>query len=311
VRLCLTLFGTFLPYPTTRSCANAGLIQTLASVIRYIISLHSESRPAPRTQFYVFTPGEQSALQDHLINAASITSDADETEAQTDLRLCIGALSEGASVLSTSVQPLVLSGALLDFLGYKDCWSEEEMKICLERLGLSSDGSTGQLRARIQDKIRKLKAEGGRSPAGENSNPELGQLPRIVVVKREVERLLALPVPGYWDLPECAAALLPVDPHCPSDEDIFIQYRYQALEIVDASLEMRNRCISDVLRCLRTRVSDRSTGGPELLLNEARVLTPRFMDLCKQPQLRKLFFMQQVCSFRFNLLSSIDFDVTV
>ena len=35
---------------------------------------------------------------------------------------------------------------------------------------------------------------------------ELEQLPRVVVVAREVERLLALPIAGYWDLPECVLA---------------------------------------------------------------------------------------------------------
>jgi hypothetical protein len=276
-------------------CGNEEeMVSTIASVIQEIISLRLTNRAPPRTQFYVFSHSEQSALQRYLIETA-LTSDTDDFEAQNALRLCIGALCEGALLLSTSFQPLILSGALWDFLGQKGRRTKAEMKTCLERLGLPTEGTLEQLRTRIQDGVQRLKAEGGRSSSGDNGNPELGQLPRVVVVKREVERLLALPVPGYWDLPELAAALLSVDPKCPSDEDIFIQYRNNAVDQVDSSLETRNWCISEVIRCLRTSVSSRSTGGAELLVNEARVLTAHFMDICRQPQLRKLFFMQQVC----------------
>jgi hypothetical protein len=299
-RFCVTIFSTYPSRPPTESCGGAEeLVPTLASIIRSIIDQRANNRAPPRTQFYVFSHGERSALQRHLIFTA-LTSDGEDPEAQEALRLCIGALSEGASLLSTTLQPLVLSGALLDFLAQRGRMKKSEMIMCLERLGLSTEGTQEQLRVRIQDGIQRLKLEGGRPSTGDNGNPELGQLSRVVVVKKEVERLLALPLPGYWDLPECAAALLSVDPKCPSDEDIFIQYRNEAIENVDASLETRNWCVKEVLRRLRTSVCSRSTGRPELLVNEARVLTTNFMDICRQPQLRKLFFMQQVCCVIFN-----------
>jgi hypothetical protein len=302
-RFCLSIFSTYPSRPPSEAYGSEEeLISTLATVIRSIIDQRSNSRPAPRTQFYMFSPGEQSALQRHLIHTALI-SDEDDSRAQEALRLCIGALSQGASLLMTSLQPLVLSGALLDFLAQKGRMNKAEMVMCLERLELSTEGTQEQLRVRIHDEIQRLKREGGWSPTGDDGSPELGQLPRVVVLKREVERLLALPVPGYWDLPECAAALLSIDPKCPSDEVIFIQYRSEAIEEVDASLETRNWCIKEVLRCLRTKISSRSRGEPELLVNEARVLAPNFMDICRQPQLRKLFFMQQVCVSRSNGLT--------
>jgi len=123
---------------------------------------------------------------------------------------------------------------------------------------------------------------------------ELGQLPRVVVVAREVERLLALPIPGYWDLPECASLLLSQNPQCPSDDDIFLDHKEGRSIQVKIGLQKRNWCIHEVIRNVRVRVASATTGHPELLVNEARVLSAEFMDICRQEHLRKLFFMQQV-----------------
>jgi hypothetical protein len=216
-----------------------------------------------------------------------------ELQSLANIRLCIGALSEGASLLSTSFQPLILSGTLLDFLGKKGQRSKAELKICLQRLNLPTEGSAEQLRVRIQIELQRLKEEGGRMPLDDHST-ELGQLSRIVIVKRDVERLLALPMPGYWDLPECASTLLPVNHSCPSDEDIFFLHKNGTAKQFETALKGRNQCVYEVLQNFRSRVSSVSTRGPELLVNEARVLSANFMDICQEEYLRKLFFMQQV-----------------
>jgi hypothetical protein len=211
-----------------------------------------------------------------------------------DIRLCIGALSEGASLLATAFQPLVLSGALLDFLGKKGARKKAELQACLDRLGLSVDGTVEQLRSRITEEVGRLKREGGRLNTG-SVRMELGQLPRVVIVAREIERLLALPIPGYWDLPECASSLLRRDPKCPSDDDIFFDYKEGRSVLVKIGLQKRNWCIHEIMQNLRVRVTAcTTTGRPGLLVNEARVLTADFMDICRQEHIRKLFFMQQV-----------------
>ena len=63
---------------------------------------------------------------------------------------------------------------------------------------------------------------------------------------------------------------------------------------VKIALQKRNSCIYEVIRNLRVRVASVTTGLLELLVNEARVLSADFIDICKQEHLRKLFFMQQV-----------------
>jgi hypothetical protein len=268
------------------------LVSALASLMRTILDLRSYCDPIPRTQFYVFSSTEHAVLQRHLIDTALTLGPLDST-LKAAVRLCIGALSEGASLLSTAFQPLVLSGALLDFLGKKGARKKAELQTCLERLGLSNEGNVDQLRMRITREIERLKKEGGRLNTG-SSRMELGQLPRIVVVAREVECLLALPIPGYWDLPECASLLLSQNLQCPSDEDIFLDHMEGRTEQIKIALQKRNWCIHEVIQNLRIRVASATTGRPELLVNEARVLSAEFMDICRQEHLRKLFFMQQV-----------------
>jgi hypothetical protein len=241
----------------------------------------------PLTQFYVFSAGEQAALQAHLIDNALTSTSGD------DIRLCIGALAQGVSLLQTTFQPLLLSGALLNFLAKG---RKVELQTYLDRMGLqvSTSGTLDALRHRIQQEIQRLQDE-GRS-GDDDRRTELGQLPRVVVLKKEVESLLALPVPGSWDLAECAFTLLPSSPDrkCANDEDIFNAYRgSESLEVLEDKLEQRNSSIYAVLQNMRTRVS---SGGARLLVNDARKLTANFMDICKEDNLRKLFFMQQVCS---------------
>jgi hypothetical protein len=296
---CISVFSSVPSYNSHDVCGGREeLVSSLAFVIQAILDLRS-AKPgehAFRTQFYVFSSSEQVALQGHLLDTALAEYITDK-DAEAAIRLCIGALYEGANILSTSIQPLLLSGALLDFIGKGR--SKAELKMCLERLGLPTDGSVEQLRIRLQDKIEEFKAEGSRSATsvadGEDRRTELGQLPRVVVVKKQVESLLALPVPGYWDLPECASILLSKDSgNDISDDDIFRIYKSGSPMELKASFVKRNHCIFGIIQKLRERVSGHSNGQPGLLVNQARALSVKFMDICKEDRLRKLFFMQQV-----------------
>jgi hypothetical protein len=298
-RMASFCISTFSALPTFKDASITGqrddLIPALASVITRLLEFRAPyCKTAPRTQFYIFSSNEEGTLQHHLVDAA-LVADANDANAQAAVRICIGALSEGASLLATSFQPLVLSGALLDFL-YKKSRNKSELVLCLQRLGLPTDGTTDRLRARVQDELSRLKGDRTAPATGNDDDrrTEIGQLPRVVVVKRELERLLALPIPGYWDLPECATALLPSDPRCSSDDDIYALFKNGSAARVEAALKHRNRCVYDVLQNMRSRVSCRADGRPNLLINEARVLSANFMDICRHGHLRKLFFMQQV-----------------
>lgn len=283
VSFCLSIFSNLTPQvlsPTTPHGSGDQLIPSLASLLRQILALS----PPPLTQFYVFSPGEHAALQAHLINTA-LTS----THDKEDVRLCIGAFSQGASLLQTTFQPVLLSGALLDFIG-KAQRTKAELKACLERLDLPTDGTVAELRKRVQDELARYKSdEKGRS---EDRRKELGQLPQVVVLKREIDRLVALPIPGFWDLPECAAILVhPNDQarQSPSDEEIY--HAYVAGKNTQPLMQRRNRSAYAVLKNLRGHLK---TTGHDLLVNDAKVLTSNFMDICREEHLRKLFFMQQV-----------------
>ncbi|KAF7351035.1 AAA-12 domain-containing protein [Mycena sanguinolenta] len=285
---CISVFSTiphFQPKPSHGS--QATFIPTLAAMLRRILFLNENVRPVPLSQFYVFSAEEQTALQAHLIDSALVSTPGDSA---SDIRLCIGALAEGVSLLQTTFQPLLLSGALLSFMAKG---RKAELQTCLERMGLPvcTSDTVDQLRDQIQQEIQRLQNE--RRSDQDDRRTELGQLPRVVVLKKEIESLLALPIPGFWDLTECALTLLPkssLDRKCPSDEAIFNAYKSNSQEDLEDQLEQRNASIYAVLQNMRARVS---SSGPTLLVNDAKKLSSDFIDVCENDNLRKLFFMQQ------------------
>ncbi|KAF7362302.1 AAA-12 domain-containing protein [Mycena venus] len=245
-------------------------IPTLTSMLQKILSLNDTVRPVPLTQFYVFSAGEQAALQAHLIDSALTSTSGD------DIRLCIGALAQGASLLQTTFQPLLLSGALLSFMAKG---RKAELQIYLDRMGLqvSTSGTVDQLRARIQQEIQRLQNDG--QSGDDDRRTELGQLPSSC---------------RSWDLAECALTLLPrasPDRKCPDNEDIFDAYKNtDSREVLEDKLGQRNASIYAVLQNMRARILSSNAG---LLVNDAKKLTANFIDVCKEDNLRKLFFMQQ------------------
>ncbi|KAF9012543.1 hypothetical protein BDQ17DRAFT_1344125 [Cyathus striatus] len=282
-RFCASIYSnTELNLPSIIYGSKEDLISCLANIIRELSLLS----PPPRTQFYVWSAGEQTALQLHMVQSA-LTS----TNDLHDTRLCIGALAQGASLLQTTMQPLLLSGALLSFLS-KKLRKKAEYEACLERIGLSTHGTVNDMRKRLEKKLQEFQTPESVSASNGERQRELGQLHCVVVLKRELERLIALPVPGYWDLPECASVLLTTKEHSsqyPKDEDIFRLHRKQNnFKQLKVALSERNSGIYAILRNFRDRVS-----GHRLLVNNARILSTRFLDICEEEHLRKLFFMQQ------------------
>ncbi|KDQ50871.1 hypothetical protein JAAARDRAFT_211450 [Jaapia argillacea MUCL 33604] len=288
----------------------SALVPTLAGVIRSILALNPPAsekgrKLGPTTQFHTFSQSERTLLQKFLIDFAlsavpssSSTSPLDSPEEDTsddttksisDIRLCIGALCEGASLLSTSYQPLILSGALLSFLSSRTGHarrSKAELKACAERLGLPSSHTVGglkkelsvdQLRKAVEGEVERLKVEGGRVAVRDEEGKiirrgEVGLVPRVGVVKREVERLIALPVAGYWGLKEA--------------------YSVGDVKRLERMMEERNRWIYALIKEVRRRVASDADKG-EMLVNEAKVLSASFMDVCREGRLKKLFYFQQ------------------
>ncbi|EIN06560.1 hypothetical protein PUNSTDRAFT_24760, partial [Punctularia strigosozonata HHB-11173 SS5] len=278
----------------------AQLVPALAATIRATLALGQ----VVRAQFYVFSSQERTALQRHLIDAALVAGsdktgdDKGPTDDEDDVRLCIAALCEGASLLATAFQPLILSGALLDFLSRKGTRTKAELRTCLRRMGVTDLARTEtveRLRLRVAEEVERLKQLGGRAQPDSDdgagtAGKEIGQLPLVVVLKREIERLVALPVPGYWDLPECAVALLGSAAAYASDDEIFASYDAGRTVEAEGTLRKRNEGIKRVLDAVRARITKE---GRQLLVNEAKPLSAEFMDLCEQPHIRKLFYMQQ------------------
>ncbi|PPQ75118.1 hypothetical protein CVT26_008296 [Gymnopilus dilepis] len=256
------------------------LISKLADLIRSVESLNSV-HSANTCQFYIWSTNEHAALQNTIIQAALGSEIGRE-----DIQSCIGALFEGASLLQTTFQPLLLSGALISFLARKRR-TKADYKVCLERMGLSTDGTINTLHARLASEVLKLQHVSGY----EGRRKVLAEPPRIVVLKTEIERQLALPVPGYWCLQECVRFFLPSARPCPSNEQIFTACKKTDNgEALEDLLNHRNRMIYQVLQVFRGLAKTERTS---FLVNKAVPLAPRFLDLCKEVSIRKLFFMQQ------------------
>jgi len=197
------------------------LITALANLIRLILKLQagSEKCDLPTTQFYVWSVNDQNVLQANLIHAA-LSSDA----IVDDARLCIGALAQGAALLQTAYQSILLSGVLLGFLSKKR-QLKKEYQACLLRMNLPTHGTAEDCRRRVEAAIIKLKGEKDNFFRTAQKRRELGQVPRTVVLKREIERTFALPVVGHWDLQDCTVIMPPqkVMDKPPSEEELLIE----------------------------------------------------------------------------------------
>lgn len=287
---CITVHTlTDLPLPRLSTGTGEELVGTLANLIRAIIDLQEDPKYRHfTTQFYVWSSNERNVLQSNIIHAA-LSSDT----TVDDARFCIGALAQGAALLQTAYQPLLLSGALLGFLS-KGKRLKKEYQACLKRMNLPTSGTVEECRKRVEAAIIRFNEEKDDFSRTGQKQRELGQIPRVVVLKREVERLFALPLPGYWDLEECYRVMLSqsTEESFPSEEELFGIYKHGTNDELWTMLKTRNDAIYGILLNMRDRI--RPPNGLQLLVNEAKVLSVSFMDLCRNDTLRKLFYMQQV-----------------
>ncbi|KAG2016116.1 hypothetical protein CC2G_009317 [Coprinopsis cinerea AmutBmut pab1-1] len=254
-------------------------VPVLAATIRNVTA---GLETPPSTQFYIWSTSEQRLLQSHLIKTALESGDD-----RSDIRLCIGTLAQGASLLRTTFQPMLLGGALLSFLG-KSRRTKGEYQTCLRRMGLDTQGTVPELRARITTELKRLQSQ-----SQGNGAKEAGQIAPVVVLKKEIERLLALPIPGYWDLRECCGVLLEREDitRVPTDDQILSAFKLDDdLDLLKRFLAIRNQAMRDVLLEMRNRIKSSGLG---LLVNEGKPVSGDFMDICYNDHLSKLFFMQQ------------------
>jgi len=231
----------------------------------------------------------------HLIEAA-LSTDVKEDRTD-DIRLCLGALCEGTALLQTSFQPPLLSGVLLSFLSKRSALTKKSLQTCCKRLELSQEGTVEVLRKRIEMEQRKWAEIGGRA-GDELHRREVGQLGKVVVLKREIERLLSLPIPGFIDLPQTAQVLLPRRMRCESDDVLFGEWAQRdrarrKSSVWEQGLKERNQCIRALVENVRRRV-EKAGLTTQILLNEAKPLEVGLMDICESPKLKKLTFMLQV-----------------
>ncbi|KDR81136.1 hypothetical protein GALMADRAFT_60662 [Galerina marginata CBS 339.88] len=230
-------------------------------------------------QFYTWSTNEKSLLEKILVDAAS-----DCSEDREDIELCIVALVQGTPLLSTNFQPILFPNVISQILS-KETMSRTHYMECLLRLGISADGDTETL----QKRLNRFFLRG----TGNLTYRHAWEPPVVVSLKKEVERQLALPIPGYWDLPSCSSILLPATPNCPSEDEIAADYRIAGrMERCQDGLFRRNNTIYSVLICLRSRAVTQN--GKSLLVNEAKPLATTSIVLCKEPTIRKLYFMQEM-----------------
>jgi hypothetical protein len=227
----------------------------------------------------------------------------DPEEKREDVRICLGALCEGTSLLVTTFQPPILSGVLLYVLSKRNTLTRPALQTCCERFGLSTDGTVEVLRKRLETEQRRLAELGGR--AGDSADAlrrrEVGQLAKIVVLKRELERMYALPTPGFVDLQSTVVALLGPDAkqQCEKDDTLFGMWSQGHAKNAgwEEGLRNRNKSMWQIVHEVRGVVYAEGLAS-KLLLNEAKPLDVGMMDICESEKLRKLLFMLQVSEFR-------------
>jgi len=266
------------------------LLRNLAAVIS---AIHT-ARPDARVQFYTFSRTEQAALNHFLVDHALSTEFSADASMVDDLRACISVLCDGASTVATAFQPIILQEALADWLGKASSFKKKnELQEILRRVHLSSDGKVADLRARLDQFLEELKvAAGSRQGSGGGL---VNSLPRVVVLQEELERLIAIPSPGFWELPQAAEKL--INWGAPSQEEITELINSGDMSAVRDGLAARNDACHKLIRSVRRRIGE-LTDPAAILLNDSRPLPiDSFMDLVGDQTLRKLFWMQQFEAF--------------
>ena len=241
------------------------LIMDLAELITMV-----SENPSLTVQIFCYSWEETYALNQILVQKA-LTTDS------PDLHICIGAILSIPLALLTSIQP-----ELLDNVLYRS-WSKvsrPELEVHLASLGLETEGDLKSLQTRLKDAMT-------------SDNPSLRRLPKVISLQKALEKILAMPGPGFTKLENWAWQVLgPCN--VPSDEELYTLVRNED-EIgwkvkLRAKTEMVFRIVVGVRKLLEREYEDIG----QILVNEARPLSPSYIQLCQDPNLRKLLFMHEV-----------------
>ncbi|KAI8801408.1 hypothetical protein BJ742DRAFT_31731 [Cladochytrium replicatum] len=270
---------------------EASIVYDLAALLRKLQELNASRGSFARVQFYVFDESEKHALVNLLVDMACSrpTESFDEDD---DLSLCIAGLLDDSQVLLTVVQPSLIDVGKLfgDSKGkMKKAKLQQFVKLFCAMLGVEVDvsGTVEQLFARLKDLIRQ---SSGRNPSW--------KLPRISCMRKAVQDLVCIPVPGYFGIEDCARWLLDSkDVKDISLAGIFELWTTAQNESAEDALIARTRLTADVAKDLRRRVQStveqKNLKLSDILINDAPVFDPIVLNVCTNPHLRKLLFMTQ------------------
>lgn len=265
----LTVFhqDSWLAEHTISGCASDDIVVSLARLINALIM----TVPTARTQLYCFSTNEVSALHQIIVHKALSSSDSE------DVRVCIGALLDIPLALLTTIQPELLENAL--FRQWTKA-SRRQLEEHLRDLGLDTTGSVEDLQNRLTNALT-------------SENPTLRRLPKLIALHQAISNLVALPGPGYTTLDHCAKYLLgPCS--VPSDDEL-----YRLAKGKDEMLRIRQRAramaMHRIIRSLRNLLKEHCRGDvSRILVNEAHPLSPAYLQICQDQNLRKLMFMHEV-----------------
>ena len=243
------------------------LVQCLARIIRSISSKEGRAR----TQLYCFSQEEIYAIN-QLIVHESLSSDTE------DVRICIGAIVDIPLALVTTIQPELLENSL--FRSWTKA-TKRQLEGHLASLGLDTNGSLKVLQDRIKTAMM-------------SDNPGLRRLPKVVSLHQAIAELVALPGPGYTTLQRCAQHLLgPCS--VPSDDELY-SIAVNESDMLMIKLRARGMTIYRIIRSLRNIIQEGYQDLSRILVNHAHPLSPAYLQLCQDPNLRKLIFMHEVHS---------------
>jgi len=244
---------------------KSGLVTALAKIITSIRSRDTSAR----TQIYCFTPEEVSKIN-QLIVHESLTSHSE------DIRVCIGAIVDIPLALLTSIQPELLQNALFQ------SWSKstkKQLEDHLACLGLETNGNYKTLQARLQSAMT-------------TKNPALRRVPKIISVHNALKELVALPGPGFTTLQHCAAYLLgPCN--LPGDDELYAS-AVKDSDHLAVKLRGRGMTVHRIVGRLRSMLREKFSDISRILINQAQPLSPAYVEIVQDENLRKLVFMHEV-----------------
>lgn len=251
------------------------------SIVPSLARVIASFPPKSTVQLYCFSAEEVLAIN-RIIVQESLSEESE------DVRICIGAIVDIPLALLTPIQPELLENALYRFWAKA---SRPELEDHLTRLGLTTDGTVKDLQDRLRDAMR-------------SDNPSLRRLPKIVSVHYAISEIVALPGPGYTTLPECTKYILgPCS--VSTDEELYSLSSRDELDTLSLKLRARGMMMYRIIQNLRNRL-DEYCGGDisRLLINDAHPISPAYVQLCQDPNLRKLIFMHEVHSI-LDLLTTV------